>query len=257
MNKNKKHSPLKNKPLRNPGQSLDEKIQVLLYEDVYHYIVVIFIFIILAILEWSKQIFNTPPAPLLWTLVALVAIGYYAIKIKKSLKEIKNMRLGRDGEKIVGQSLEKIRMAGYKVFHDIIDTEKRFNIDHIIVGSAGVFTIETKTISKAGGVQKIQYDGNNIKIDGFVPDRDPIAQARAQARWLQDFILESTGAEIKVKPVVIYPGWFVEPQPKGADVWVLNEKALPSFLRNETPVLKEDKIDLISAQIEKYNQESK
>jgi len=253
MNKKIKHSPLKNKPLRNPGQSLDEKIQVLLYEDVYHYIVVIFIFIILAILEWVRHIFNTPPAPLLWTLVALVAIVYYARKIKKSLNEIKNMRLGRDGEKIVGQSLEKIRMAGYKVFHDIVDTEKKFNIDHIIVGPAGVFTIETKTISKTGGVQNIKWDGDKIKIDGFVPDRDPIAQAKAQAQWLQDFISDSTGIKIYVKPVVIYPGWFVEPQPRGADVWVLNEKALPSFLRNETPVLKEDRIDFISAQIAKYN----
>lgn len=31
MNKNKKHSPLKNKPLRNPCQSLDEKIHDIFY----------------------------------------------------------------------------------------------------------------------------------------------------------------------------------------------------------------------------------
>jgi hypothetical protein len=124
MKKIKKHSPLKYKPLHNPGQSLDEKIQSILYDDVYHHIVVIIFFIIIAAIEWSEQIFNTPPVPLLWTFIALVAIGYYTVRITGTLKLIKSIKLGRDGEKVVGQSLERLREKGYKVFHDIVNVKK-------------------------------------------------------------------------------------------------------------------------------------
>lgn len=255
MTKNKKHSPLKNRPLRNSGQSLDEEIQDILSDDVYPHIFISAILIIIAVMEWSKQIYNTPPYPLLWTFIALVVFGYYSIKSIKTWKTIKNVKLGRDGEKIMGQNLEQLRRTGYQVFHDMVDVDGGFNIDHIVIGPAGVFTVEIKTVSKRGGEQKIECDGNNVKIDGFVPDRNPIFQAKAQAHWLEYFILESVGMKINVKPVVVYPGWFVAPQPKNADVWVLNEKALPKFLQNEKVTIDEKEINLISAQIERYIRE--
>lgn len=253
MNMMKKHSPLKNNPLRHPGQSLDEKVQSVLYDDVYPHIFVSFLFVIIAVVEWSEQLFGAPPNPLLWTFIALVAIGYSSVKISGAWKRIRNIRLGRDGERIVGQSLERMREMGYQVFHDVIDVERGFNIDHIIVGPGGVFTIETKTISKTSGAQKIFHNGDDIRYDGLVPDRNPIYQAKAQARWLREFIMETTGLETKVRPVVIFPGWFVESISGNSDVWVLNEKVFPSFLKNTEVVLDEEKVALISAQLAQCN----
>lgn len=240
--------------LRSPGQSLDEEMQDILYDDIYPYLVVSAMLIVIASIEWSEQIFNKPPTPWLWTSIALITIGYCAIRLLDAWKRLKNIKLGRDGERIVGQGLEKLREKGYRVFHDVIDAERGFNIDHIVVGPVGVFTVETKTVSKKGGVQKIERVGDNVRIDGFFPDRNPLEQAKSQAYWLEDFILELTGIKTKVKPVVIYPGWFVESQQRGTDVWVLNEKAFPTFLQNEEVILDKEKIDYISAQITKYNQ---
>ncbi|KKP83923.1 MAG: NERD domain protein [Candidatus Moranbacteria bacterium GW2011_GWF2_35_54] len=247
MVKNKKHSPLKNRPLRSSGQSLDEKIS---------YIFIIFVFFIVALIEWTDKIFNKPPSPIIWTVIAVVASVYFMTKIIKLWTRFKNIKLGREGEKIVGQSLEKLREMGYEVFHDTVVGEI-FNIDHVIIGPAGVFTIETKTRSKLDGVQKIKRNGNYMIIDGLGIDRKTIFQSKLQAHWLEDFISSSIGLKIAVKPVVIFPDWFVEPQPRGADVWILNQKALPSFLKNEGVVIDEDKINLISAQIEKYNRDAK
>ena len=252
---NKKHSPLKNKPLRNPGQSLDEKMRNIVY-DLISYISTIFIFFIVAMFEWMDKIFDTPPSPIIWTVIAVVVFAYFIPKIINLWIRFKNIKLGRDGEKIVGQSLEKLREMGYKVFHDAV-VDGIFNIDHIIVGSAGVFTIETKTRSKFDGVQKIKRNGNDMIIDGLGIDRKTIFQAKLQAHWLEDFMASSIGLKIPVKPVVIFPDWFIEPQPRGADVWILNQKAFPSFLKNEEVALDEDKINLISVQIEKYNRDVK
>jgi hypothetical protein len=59
-----------------------------------------------------------------------------------------NLRLGLEGERTVGHALEELRVYGYQVFHDI--PGNKFNIDHVIAGPAGIFTIETKTRSKPG-----------------------------------------------------------------------------------------------------------
>ena len=102
----------------------------------------------------------------------------------------------------------------------------------MLIGPAGVFTIETKTWSKPlRGDARIAYDGNTLIVAGRVPDRDPLVQAKAQANWLRALLTESTGRRIEVQPVVVFPGWFVEAA-SGAQraVWVLEPKGLPAFL---------------------------
>lgn len=246
-----KRSPLKVSPLRLPGQSLDERIDDIVYDKLVVYVVVIGLILLSVINEWMRFYFNFPPKPLGISIIATVVIAFCVWKILKLLKNIKNLRLGSEGEKTVGQSLECLREAGYRVFHDVID--EGFNIDHVLVGPAGVFTIETKTIGKSrSGESKVYFDGTNITIDGFKLDRDPIAQAKNQKYWLENFILEFTKLKIKVRPVVIFPGWFINQAPGNLEVWVLNEKALAGYLANKAAALSDEQINLISSNLENY-----
>ncbi len=133
-----------------------------------------------------------------------------------------------------------------------------FNIDHILIGKKGIYTIETKTISKyQKGSQTIKYDGETISVNGQIPDRDPIVQAKAQASWVKDLLKDLTGKTFKVKPVVLYPGWFVEKQPRGAAVWVLSPKALDSFIENMDSVIDERLIPSIATHFSRYVRNSK
>lgn len=130
-----------------------------------------------------------------------------------------------------------MRESGYRVFHDLIG--QGFNVDHVLIGAAGVFTVETKTWSKPQrGEARIQFDGESLRIAGRVPDRNPVIQARAQARWLESVLSESTGQQFDVFPVVVCPGWYIE-HSKGSlkNLWVLEPKALPKFLGNKTECL--------------------
>ncbi len=81
-------------------------------------------------------------------------------------------------------------------------------------------------------------------MNGFSPDRDPIEQAKARAGWLKELIQESTGKTFKVRPVVLYPGWFISKQPKGVEVWVLNPKNLSAFLEHENSHLSPEEAKL-------------
>ncbi|MBE0548059.1 MAG: NERD domain-containing protein [Rubrivivax sp.] len=115
------------------------------------------------------------------------------------------LRQGAEGERAVGQFLDRLRGDGYQVFHDVLG--EGFNVDHVVIGSAGVFTVETKTWSKpVRGDARISYDGERLIAGSREPDRDPLLQAKAQARWLAALLAESTGRRLTVQPVVVFPG---------------------------------------------------
>jgi len=144
--KQKKKSPLKGKPLRNAGQSLDERINELINENAVPYIVLCVFFICASINEWWRYFRNPPPSPLLISIFSIVVTLFSAYKIHAILKKVKSIKLGRDGERAVGQYLEILREQGHRVFHDLLGD--CFNIDHVIVSMKGIFLIETKTYSK-------------------------------------------------------------------------------------------------------------
>ena len=82
------------------------------------------------------------------------------------------------------------------------------------------------------GEPVISYDGKRVLIDGLTPDRDPVAQAKAEARFVRELLAESTGrreSSIPVQAVVLYPGWSVEPNSSGRAVWILNPKRSSHF----------------------------
>jgi len=228
-------SPLKEHPLRHPGQSLDLNT------------------VVFAALEWSQSLLDLPPSPVLYSIFALIAVVFAAIKVRAIFGEIQSYKLGRDGEKVVGQQLELLRETGAKVHHDIC--ADNFNIDHLVVSSKGVFVIETKTWSKPEkGNEQIRFDGKNVFKFGHAVKPNPVTQAVANAQFIRALLKQSTGREFDIQPILAFPGWFVEKQPNLArfEPWVLNPKVIPSFIKNTKPMLSEEDVHLISYHIERY-----
>lgn len=241
-----RRSQFKTPPLRMPGQSVDEGMSDLRDTFMQDSIVSLFL-ILLAGLEWVRWWVPLPPNPLPSTTLAVVAILYTWRKSFPLVTTIRNLRLGREGERVVGQMLEPLREKGYRVFHDI--PGDGFNIDHAIVGPAGVFTIETKTKTKPmDGRPTILYDGQAIRLKDGRSFRKPLIQARAQAQWLANLLNDGCSATFTVRPVVVFPEWFVERiGPRSIqDVWVLNPKALDKFLDHEPHTLSVAAIDVAS-----------
>ena len=65
-------------------------------------------------------------------------------------------------------------------------------------------------------------------------------------------LVEYTGRSINVRPVVIFPGWYIEPQPSVVDVWVLNENAFIKFISNERLNLGQDEVRVLSEGLARY-----
>ncbi|MET3374775.1 NERD domain-containing protein [Variovorax sp. KBS0712] len=243
--KSKTRSPLKDKPLRAPGQSVAEEREELLENAVSQPLMLALFLTIIAGLEWYRLYFDMAPSPVIFSISAGFGVAYAVFRIYRNLPKLRNLRQAIEGEKVVGQFLERLRQDGFQVFHDVVGDG--FNLDHVLIGPPGIFTVETKTWSKpASGKAEVVFDGQTLKIGSFAPDRDPIVQAKAQASWLKQLLSQSTGRKFETRPVIVFPGWFVANSGGFRDLWVLEPKALPSFLQSEPARLSPEDVNLAS-----------
>jgi len=192
---------------------------------------VVFLFA-LTVIEALRWIFGVKPSPwtfLFFLLCFLGSLAYAFSRRSSARKEIHALKVGYAGEKFVGQFLEDMRREGCRVYHDI--QGDGFNIDHVLVSRKGVFTIETKSVCKGKGQCIVEYSGDSLLINGRKPDRDPLVQAKAQAKWFREQLSGMTGKNFDVKPVIIYAGWFVQKTHPAAqnEVWVLHEAAFRKY----------------------------
>lgn len=246
-------SPLKDNPLHNPAESLDKEIDKVINEEALVYLLICGFFILFTFLEWHRWAFDVKPNPILWTILTLLVIPYCTYRIFAVRKRVKRLRLGRDGEKAVGQHLESLRESSAKVFHDI--PSKGFNLDHVVIAKSGIYVIETKTYSKPeSGAPKIIFDGQKLRLSSGVTTDKPVIQVQAACSWLSDLLKQSTGKSLPVKPVIVFPGWFIEPtsEAKNSDVWVLNPKGLPTFISNSADRLSTDEVSMAAYHLSRY-----
>ena len=250
---NVKKSPLKDKPLHVAGQSIDEKIHDYMFDDVSTYFTIQVVLIFGTIIVWAYRAFPSIYIPIALTIITILAIIYCTFRLVFLSKKIKSLALGRKGEKIVAEILDNLRSKGFIVFHDVVDKNRNFNIDHVILSPHGIFTVETKTFSKPPNGEII-YEDDNIIAGNFNIGNKIMIQAKSQTKWLKKMLKESTGKNYNAMPVIVFPGWFVRPMPDYLKkrLWILNPIALDSFISNEPVRIQESDMHLVAFHISRY-----
>ena len=252
-------SPLKQPPLHNPGESLVEQRFDLFGDQILPLVAMTIMLIMLTCALWAVQLGWITLRPGVFTVITIGFCIYTFWKFKKVMKKVHLVNRGLSAEKAVGQFLEQFRAKNYAVFHDIpVEAgDKKFNIDHLLVGPKGIFTIETKYRKKPlSGECKVKYDGTQISINGQAPDRDPIAQALGQAAWVQDYLKSCTAlASVPVTPLVVFPGWYVDYLQAGnANVKVTNEQLIWACIQSSPHQLAPHDAKLVESRLAKYIQ---
>jgi len=105
-------SPLKSKPLRLPGQSLDEEIGKWVNDKALGALVGAACFCVAAYFEWFGYLTHAPRRPVLFTVAAAAVVLFAGWRIWSIRARVRRLRLGRDGERIVAQQLECLRESG-------------------------------------------------------------------------------------------------------------------------------------------------
>ena len=260
LHKKSRTSPLTRELLRSPGESLRTEIENLTF-DIVFYPMMLFLFPIMIFATYLSQIYfgvarENSVIIGIYVFATLSFIGFCSVKLWRLLKDRNNYRLGLDCEIAVGQELNQLMLEGCRVFHDfpVEEFNKKFNIDHIVVGTEGVFSVETKGRSKRnkiGGEEgaTVSYDGQKLQFPGW-SEHKPIEQAKANAKWLSEWLSKVVGENVIVHPVLALPGWYVDLKKTG-DVFVFNGKNPQLMLRARSyNSLSETLIKQISYQLE-------
>lgn len=250
-----KRYPLRRRPGRSAGQSAAELRDRLIEDAVLWPMMVSAALIVLALAEWLQYFMPRHGQPWLITAVALISVAYAVIRIVRAIPLAKALKLGADGERSVALQLDALRAKGYQVFHDVLGAG--FNVDHVLIGPAGVFTIETKTRTKPGNEKAhVSFDGRSVRVAGWEPSRNPVIQARAQAAWLREMLRHHAESDLWVRPIVVFPGWWVdESANQTSDMWVLNPDRLPAYLERQPNVLSKEAQHLFATHLRRIVEE--
>ena len=244
--KNKKQPPLKVR--RRAGQSIRDEKERLFENRLLPYVFgpsfLWLIFAVEALHSWTGE----PLQPRLWLCVAIAATGVAWIGFRRLFPEFRNLNRGERGELRVAEILDDLRSFGYRVFHDL--PGEGYNVDHVVVGPAGVFAIETKFRSGRGEIEFRNDEG--LFVGGRKEENDPLLQARRNAKDVNQIINENCRIDQWVKPLVIFVGeWKIKSRWRDTDARVLSTDQIVDYFDRQQPVLVRREIDLICSHLER------
>jgi hypothetical protein len=137
-------------------------------------------------------------------------------------------RRGAEGERVAGWWLGRLP-AGWRVFHDLPAGDAEPNIEHLVIGPGGVFTIGTKDLTGTVWVGPRSILHNRRRTD-FLPRAS--AEARVAARSLSTAV----GRPVEVRGVlaILADDWTIKQRPaavhvaapRGARDWILRQPAV-------------------------------
>jgi hypothetical protein len=246
--------PLSEKLLRPAGYSLQRKLEDL-NDSFMAWFMGTFLFSMGAIGTFTAIPTDIIGRYMVFILCVLGAAGA-AIMAWRKAHQIRAHRCGLLGEQAMAEQLQPLWADGYRLFHDLPCEKghRKWNIDHVVVGPAGVFAIETKYKTKrpgkAGGpAHEATFDGAKIRFPSGGYDAKAVPQARGNAQWLATELSKATGDRVLVHPIVALPGWMVQLK-VDVDIKVLSGKYVSKYIASEPVQLSDKAIRQISYQLD-------
>jgi hypothetical protein len=147
-------------------------------------------------------------------------------------------RVGAEGEEEVARRLRRLR-EGWRVLHAVPVGEKDSDIDHVVIGPSGVFTLNTK---------------NHIRGNVWVTDtvfmvngqkREYFGASRYEAKRASALLSAACGFEVPVEPVIVVMAARLTVKSHPADVHVVGRKRVRKWLTQQRPTLTPERVEQI------------
>lgn len=180
-------------------------------------------------LEISRAVFNTPPNPVLYGVIAGCFTIYAMVRVGMILPQMRALTMQRDARANLRRSIESICGRGYVFFDDVRDARGQ-GIGAVLAGPGGVFSLTFRHMQHGSdaleAVDYIPPDG--IQVNGRQVLADPAGHARHAANALYQMLGKAGLDTLAVQPVLIFPGWKIGklPPPEEREIWVVNETLL-------------------------------
>ena len=149
-------------------------------------------------------------ATLLLAVVAVALQVWVLWRLWDVLRHARRLRYGYEAELVAGQELNGLGGLGYHVFHDVPLGGRAAKVDHVLVGPAGVFAVETEARARRDthAEREVTYDGASLCF-ARQRETEPLEKAIACAGRMKEWLSAEVGEPLPVQPVVVLPGWRV------------------------------------------------
>ena len=149
-------------------------------------------------------------------------------------------RVGAAGERKVAARLERLG-EGWHVLHGVPVGDRGADIDHVVVGPGGVFTVNAKHHPDA----RIWVGGNTFMVNG---QRQPyVRNARHEAQRASRLLSASVGSDVEVSGVIAvvgaHKGFTVKARPE--DVHVVTRKEIAAWLGRLPQRLSQQRVEIV------------
>jgi hypothetical protein len=231
---------------RMAGQSIRDEKERLLDSRLMPYVFGPGVLWLICLIESTHSWSNQPPQPRFWLCLAIAATGFSWIGFRRLFPKFRNLNRGERGELKVAEVLNELREVEYQAFHDL--RGDGYNIDHVLVGPAGIFAIETKFRS---GYGEIEFrNGEGLFIGGRKEEKDCLKQARGNAWQVNRIIKENCGMDQWVTPLVVFVGdHTVRDNWRDTDARVFTADEVAHYIRELQPELTRSEIHLIASHL--------
>jgi len=234
---NKRRSPTNDKLLRAPGEWLMEQLGHL-DEKIYTTVIIIMFSPSFIIATNSFNNSSTSPNYYVPIVVCCIICVSALIVLWKLLNKYSNHKLGLMGERAVGEELNKLMRDDCHVYHDFkFNNDDKYNIDHVVVASSGVYCVETKCSRKRKGLHKrkeheIVFDGEQLHYPHNT-NSFGVEQTRRNSTQLAQWLSSAVGEKIYVKGILTFPGWYVRESKMAKNLRVLNPKLIRNYIASQ------------------------
>ena len=145
--------------------------------------------------------------------------------LRPASRDEKNWNKGARGERVAAEALSRLP-TGWWVFHDLQVGSRGANIDHLVVGPSGIFTINTKL-----STGNVWVGGNTFMANGHRTDY--VRNSRWEAERVGRLLTAASGHPFTAMGViaVVAPRITIKAPPD--DVAVVSVKRLTSWLRSQ------------------------
>ena len=165
----------------------------------------------------------------------VVAAVWCAVSLARGLRHVERYFKGARGEERVAGILQKLP-DGYHVFNDFVACGR--HVDHVVVGSGGVFAVETKF-----WLGRVTLEDGHILLDGQLTDRPPLRQVLKEAEAVRNE-LAKRGWRGEVTPVLAFASDTFEAKiAESGGVVMSNSNALEASFASVRTVLPPAELD--------------
>ena len=170
-------------------------------------------------------------------------VGAFLARAFDAKTDERAWRVGAGGEETVGARLEKLERRGWHVLHSVPVGARESDIDHVLIGPGGVFTINTKT--HPGG--RVWVGRHAVRVNGHT--QPYLRNSRHEAARASRLLSEACEMPVEVRPVLVFltgtllPNVTVKQQPE--DVAVLDRMDIPGAFRRARRRLTDQQVEHI------------